>query len=136
MQIQYNASQPIPPLPLPENHTPAPPRFGTYPEQQSGPSSPVSNLVNAAPLSHTDYGQHPPINLEGVSEGEEPRVEEKVDETKHPEEGQLSEELETIAEPEDVLAIPGRPGSFATDYLLERLDKQLQPLASGKIASF
>ena len=97
----------------------------------------VGTALQPQTTPRTVASQQLPMNMEGVSEKEEkPQVEEKVDETKHPEEGQLSEELETIAEPEDVLAIPGRPGSFATDYLLERLDKQLQPLASGKIASF
>jgi len=39
-QRQYNDSQPLPPLPAPENHTPATPRFGGNSEQQHGPSSP------------------------------------------------------------------------------------------------
>ena len=41
-QRQYNDSQPLPPLPAPENPAPATPRFGRQSEHQSGPSSPDS----------------------------------------------------------------------------------------------
>jgi len=64
------------------------------------------------------------MNMEGVSEeGEKPQVEEEVDETKHPEGDQPSE---AVVESEHELAILAMPNSSNTDYLLERLDKQLQ----------
>ena len=45
-QRQYNDTQPLPPLPPPENNTPITPRPGKHSEPQSGPSSPdLSNFV-------------------------------------------------------------------------------------------
>lgn len=139
-QGQYNDSQATSPPPLLESHNPAPPRLGAYPEQQPGPSSPVANLRHAASLPRMDGGQHPPMNAEGVSEGEESQVGERADETEHPEGDQPSGELETVVEPQDELAIPRMSGAFAIGYLPESLDKQLQfgvspELASGKTTS-
>jgi len=87
------------------------------------------------------------MNVEGVSEGEEPQVGGKADETKHSEGDKPSGELEIVVEPEDELANPRM--SYAIGYLPERLDKQSQPgvnlvgnaapssqpLASGKTTS-
>lgn len=42
-QRQYNDSQPLPPLPGPENQSPATPRFSRQSEYQPGPSSPDSS---------------------------------------------------------------------------------------------
>ena len=42
-QRQYNDTQPLPPLPPPENNALVTPRFARYPESQSGPSSPDSS---------------------------------------------------------------------------------------------
>ena len=71
-------------------------------------------------------GQHPPVNMEGVSEGEEPQVGGKANETHHPKGDQPSEGLGTVVEPEDELAIPMIPDSFDIDYLLERPGEQLK----------
>ena len=139
-QEQHNDGQPIPPLPLLESHKPAPLRLGTHSEQQPGLSSPVANLRHVASLPRMDGGQHPPMNVGGVSEGEEPQVGEKADETEHPEGDQPSGEPEAVFEPQDELAIPRMSGASTIGYLPERLDEQLQfgvnlELASGKTTS-
>jgi hypothetical protein len=67
----------------------------------------------------------PPTPTQGVSEGEEPQVEEKADETENPEGDQPSEGLEIVVEPEDEPATPRTPGP----------DRSSRPLASGKTIS-
>lgn len=84
----------------------------------------VGTALQPQTTPRTVASQQLPMNMEGVSEKEEkPQVEEKVDETKHPEGDQPSE---AVVEFEHALATLTMPSSSNTDCLLERPDKRLQ----------